>query len=102
MEPENVVNALANEARVKTLRLILSEPKTASVIHEEYLETYNDDKHRETVYRYLETLVDAGLVEKEYQSGQGLVYSVAHRWLVLDLEDWVAMSVDEMPKDLYK
>lgn len=95
MDPETVAKALMNDGRAKTLQLVLTEPKTATEAYVQYGKTYEDEKHRETIYRYLETLVDAGLVEKEYQSDRGLVYFTPNERLILDLEKWSVRSVDE-------
>ncbi|MFC7230512.1 ArsR/SmtB family transcription factor [Saliphagus sp. GCM10025308] len=95
MDPEAVANALANDTRRKILQLLLSDPKTATETHEQYLEAYEDEKHRETIYRYLETLVEAGIVEKEYRQNRGLVYSVPHHRLVLDIEAWTVDPIDD-------
>ncbi len=95
MDLSTVANALANEHRVDVLHLLLSEPKTVTETHDQFVEKYDEEKHRETIYRYLETLVDAGLVEKEYRSNRGLVYSVQHHCLVLDLENWDVEPVND-------
>lgn len=97
MEPEKIVDALGNDSRVRILQLVLAEPMTATETHETYLDTFDGEKHRETVYRYLETLVDAGLVKKEYHSSRGLVYSAPHSQLILDLENWTATPIDDVP-----
>lgn len=98
MDADGVVNALSNKYRVKTLQLLMSEPKTATETYDQYLETYDDEKHRETIYRYLETLVDAEIVEKEYHNDRGLVYSVPHHRLMLDLSGW-SMKPDDTNSD---
>jgi Fe2+ or Zn2+ uptake regulation protein len=52
---------------------------------EQYGETYEDDKRRETIYRELENLVEAELVVKEYDETDGkIAYSLRHNQLLFD------------------
>jgi Fe2+ or Zn2+ uptake regulation protein len=47
--------------------------------HEKYNETFDEGKHRESIYRELEKLVESGLVKKDYsQKEKRLVYNLQY------------------------
>lgn len=85
MELINVSKALSNETRLRLLQLVAEEPGSATSVHQRFVEEHSDQKHRESVYRALEILVDAELLIKEYQKEEGLIYHIAHEQLVIDL-----------------
>lgn len=77
--------ALSNPTRVKLLQLLSDENYGASEAHKMYNQTFNEGKHRESIYRELEKLVDSDLVEKDYnQEEKRLVYSLAYESAKVD------------------
>lgn len=99
MEIEQVGRALSNETRLRLLQLIADEPSTAKEAHDRYIDTYTDQKHRESIYRALETLVDAGILTKEYSTERGIMYEINHRALIVDLQTVTITPVSEDQSD---
>jgi len=97
MELIAVSKALSNETRLRLLKIIATEAGSATGIHQRYVDEYEDQKHRESVYRALENLVDAELLTKEYQQDAGLVYQLAHEQVVIDLP---AADIDPVSADV--
>jgi Fe2+ or Zn2+ uptake regulation protein len=96
MELTSIGGALSNETRVKILNLISAEDKSSIATHEEYKKRFSDSKHRETIYRELENLVESGLVEKYYDDQeQQLKYSLSHEKILIDLGDNSITPVEE-------
>jgi len=60
--------ALSSETRLKILGLFNNKSHSAIEIFRKYNGNYSDSKQRETIYRELEKLVDAGILEKDYIS----------------------------------
>lgn len=87
MDLMKVGKTLSNKTRLRLLQLIADEPDSAIGAHQRYVDRYNDQKHRESIYRSLETLVDAQLLTKEYQKEEGLVYQLAHEQLLINLQE---------------
>lgn len=85
MELKQVGNALANDTRLRLLRLVAEKHDSAVEIHRRYIDEHDDEKHRESIYRALEILVDSQLLSKEYRDGQGLIYRLNHDRLSIDL-----------------
>lgn len=101
MDLLQVAKALSNGMRLRLLQLIAEKPDSASAVHQRYIDRYNDQKHRESIYRALETLVDADLLTKQYEEESGLIYSLSHEQLVVDLQedDVRPISVEQDDKD---
>jgi len=79
-------SALSNPTRVRLLSLLSEQDYSASTAHEEYNERFEDDKHRESIYRELENLVEYGLLTKNYQTEEKeLRYSLRYERLEIDL-----------------
>ncbi len=86
MDLLKVSNALSNETRLKTLRLVADEPGSSITIHRRYLEDYNDEKRRESIYRALNQLTEAGLLKKGYNTEDNKIeYSMVSERLLVDL-----------------
>lgn len=87
MEITDVGKALSNPTRVNILKLLCGRPYSASELHRKYIEQYDDDKHRESIYRELENLKEFGLVKKKYKSDEkSLYYEILSTRLLIDLE----------------
>lgn len=77
--------ALSNPTRVNLLQLLSDSNYEASEAHEVYNRTFKQGKHRESIYRELEKLVDIGLAEKDYnQEEKRLVYSLPYEFAKVD------------------
>lgn len=81
-------SALSNPTRVNLLQLLSEGDYGAVEAYEVYNDTFEDEKHRESIYRELENLVDVGLIEKDYnQDRKQLTYSLHYRTVKIGLED---------------
>jgi DNA-binding transcriptional ArsR family regulator len=70
-------SALSNPTRVRLLQLLSEGDYTASSAHKAYNENFSDDKHRESIYRELENLVEHGFLDKNYEmNDKELQYSL--------------------------
>lgn len=88
MDVTEVGKALSNGTRVKILRLLADGPRSSIETHERYEERYEEGKRRETIYRELETLVDAGILTKEYNETAGQIeYRMKHGRLLIELAE---------------
>lgn len=86
MDVTEVGKALSNETRVKVLCLLADGPRSSIETYERYERKYEEGKHRETIYRELETLVDAEILTKEYNETAGQIeYRLKHRHLSVNL-----------------
>ena len=80
MNPEEVAQALGSRHRLAILRILSGRPRaTAAEVHSAFRERFGG-RHRESIYRDLERLVAAELVEKRYDAKRkALVYSLRIR-----------------------
>ncbi|MBO3840284.1 MAG: helix-turn-helix domain-containing protein [Thermoproteota archaeon] len=85
METDKVISALNSKMRREILKTISKEPMTVMQVFEELKRRNFEVKYRETVYRALERLLDAGLVEKYYNPEKGLCYRIKVKLITLDL-----------------
>lgn len=86
MDINKVGSALTNPTRVRLLRLLSERDYSASSAHEEYNRRFGDQKHRESIYRELENLVEYGFLEKGYRTEKKeLQYSLRCERLEVDL-----------------
>ncbi len=99
MDLMEVGKALSNETRLRLLQLLADKSDSASGVHERYVNEYDDRKHRESIYRALEKLVEVQILTKEYQKESGLVYHLANEQLVVDLRE---LSVEPISAELGK
>lgn len=90
MDINEVGSALANPTRVRLLTILSEQDYSASTAHEQYNKRFSDEKHRESVYRELENLVEYGLLNKNYATKEKeLRYSLRCERLEVDLVDSV-------------
>ncbi|MGC8935439.1 MAG: hypothetical protein ACP5LN_09810 [Thermoproteota archaeon] len=85
MDIDKVISALNSRLRREILRIISEEPMTVVRVLEELKRKKFEIEYRESVYRALEKLLDAGLVEKYYVKEKGLCYTTKVRLVVIDL-----------------
>jgi len=82
---DKVLSTLNSKFRREVLRIVLEEPKTVMQVFNELRDRGVEVKYREVVYRALEKLLDADLVEKEYVRGRGLCYRAKAKTIVINL-----------------
>ncbi|MHC1611346.1 MAG: ArsR/SmtB family transcription factor [Candidatus Methanospirareceae archaeon] len=88
---EKVVKALNSETRRKILKILAEEPKTVKEVVEALRKSYSINlKYRESVFKALERLVEADLVEKHYGKERRVVYKLKKKEITLDLTEEVA------------
>ena len=77
MDITKVISALNSELRREILKILAEKPYTVLEVQSRLKRKGFDVKYRETVYRALEKLVDAELVEKFYVKEKGLCYRLS-------------------------
>ena len=85
MDADKVISALNSKLRREILRIISEEPMTVIQVLDELKRKKFEIEYRESVYRALEKLLDAGLVEKHYIKEKGLCYTTKVKLVVIDL-----------------
>jgi Fe2+ or Zn2+ uptake regulation protein len=85
MKIDKVIAALDSSLRREILKIIAENPMTVMEVLEKLKEKGINIKYRETVYRVLEKLLDAELVEKYYIKERGLCYKLSTVILIIDL-----------------
>lgn len=86
MDIAEVAAALSDRTRLRLLEIIHDKgPISSKRAHEEFVRRF-DDRRRESIYKALEKLVDAGILVKTYdREGEGLVYEIAYKRVIIDL-----------------
>ena len=72
MDLGSVTRALNSNLRRKILQILALRSMTSKEVFEQLGKEDFQIKYRETVYRALEKLVNADLVEKYYEQGKGI------------------------------
>ena len=86
MDIIQIARAISSERRLKVLTSIRDRKYSAIEIYKKINSESENRVHRETVYRDLEALVDAGLVMKDYDTlEKKIYYSVSGKKLYLNL-----------------
>lgn len=86
MDVSDLGSILSNPTRVRLIRLLSTESYSATEAYEVYNRSFEPSKHRESIYRELEKLVESGLVEKSYsESSKRLEYSLQYSAVSIDL-----------------
>ena len=87
VEIEDVCSALSNPTRRQLMSMLITRgPMSSKQAHEAYqreFETYR----RETIYKSLEKLVSANLLEKKYEKDEGILYVARVTEIHLDIGD---------------
>lgn len=78
MEVTQLGNALRSQTRVNILKILGKKSLRAIDVYNEYKVLYRDEaKHREFIYKELERLVDAGILDKGYDRKiKGITYTI--------------------------
>jgi len=89
-----IIKALDSETRRTLIQIIKNDPLTLSEIFDE-IKNNNllDIKHRESIYRALEKLVEAKIVKKFYIQNKGLCYVLIVNQILLDIKNEEIKSV---------
>lgn len=91
MDVEKVVKALNSRTRRKILKILSEGPKNVKEISIVLREQYSANiKYRESVFKALEKLVEADLVEKFYEKDKGIAYRLKKKKITIDLTKEVA------------
>jgi len=85
MDIKKTISALNSRLRMEILKILAKEPKTVIEVLEELKKRKVEVKYRETVYRALEKLFDAELVEKYYAKEKGICYKLTVNRIVINL-----------------
>ena len=89
MNIEDVCSALSNQTRRQLLSMVITQgPMSSKRAHELYQQEF-ETYRRESIYKSLEKLVSADLLEKEYEENEGILYVARVTELQLDLENMV-------------
>jgi len=87
MLPERVFSALSSKTRIEILRILAVKPSGVMEILDELRRRGFGIKYRESVYRALEKLTAAGLLEKYYDKKQkGIRYRLVKTKLEIDFQ----------------
>lgn len=86
MEVEKIVKALNSRTRREILKILAEEPRNVKEIFQILREQKSTNiKYRESVFKAIEKLVEARLVEKYYEKGKGVLYKLRRREIIIDL-----------------
>jgi len=85
MKTIDLGKGLSNRTRVNLLKILSRESCSAVDAYRKYVKLY-DDKHRETIYRELEKLVDLKIIEKTYdEKEKQLLYSLPYEKICITI-----------------
>lgn len=85
MDVDKVIAALNSKLRREILKIISEQPMTVIQVLEKLKKREVQVKYRETVYRALEKLCDAELVEKYYEKEKGLCYRLSLTQITIEI-----------------
>jgi len=85
MDIEKVVAALNSDLRREILKIIAGQTMTVVEVLKELNKRGLEVRYRESVYRALEKLLEAGLVQKYYVKEKGLCYKITLNRVVIDI-----------------
>lgn len=84
---EKVFSALSSKTRLEILRILSAKPYSIGEILSDLQKKGYGIKYRESIYRALEKLVAAGLVEKYYDKEEkGIKYKLIKTKLEIDFQ----------------
>jgi len=76
MDASRIISALDSKLRIEILKILAEKPNNVVGVLQKLRSKGLDARYRETVYRGLEKLADAELVEKYYDKESGLCYKL--------------------------
>lgn len=81
-----VAKALGSDTRLKILRILTGASLSSIEVYEIYKKKFGNKKHRESIYRALEMLLHADILDKKYdKDSKKVIYSIKHNKLLLDI-----------------
>lgn len=80
-------NMLKSKTRMNILKILDGKSLRAVDVYNQYASQFKDDaKHREFIYKELERLVEAGMLEKTYDMDiKGITYKLKFKKVIIDL-----------------
>jgi len=82
----SVIRALDSPLRVGLVKILLEKPRSAPDIYQTLINSGFDIGDRDTVYKALQMLVDANLLEKYYDMNvKRICYKVATKQILIDI-----------------
>jgi Fe2+ or Zn2+ uptake regulation protein len=82
----SVIRALDSPLRVELVKILLEKPRSAPDIYQTLINAGFDIGDRDTVYKALQMLVDAGILEKYYEmTVKRICYRVATKRILIDI-----------------
>jgi len=88
MEIHQVAKALSSQTRIKLLKILNNKQMSSMAIFTEYNIKNNDNKHRESIYRSLEILVKAGILDKKYDvQSKEILYQIKINEVKINLKN---------------
>ena len=95
MDISKIIPALDSETRREIIKILGKGPSTVKDVFQEIKKTQKVSvRYRESIYRALEKLVNAGLVEKYYDKEKGICYNLLMRKIKLDLVEGTAEKAE--------
>lgn len=95
MDFKKVISALNSNTRQQIIKILDRGPATVAEIFQEIKKNQRVSiTYRESIYRALEKMVDANLVEKYYEKDRGICYKLLTRKIKLDLVKGTAECVE--------
>ncbi|MDP2788569.1 MAG: transcriptional repressor [bacterium] len=86
LDLKNVSRALSSDTRLNILKILVNNDLSSIEVYNKYVEKFDGKKHRETIYRALETLLSAGILEKKYSNERkNVVYSIKYNQFIIEL-----------------
>jgi len=96
MQLNELAKALSSETRLKIIKILSERELSALEVYEAYERAYKEGKHRESIYRELEKLVEANILKKVYnEKEKKIVYKLAIQKIIVDLP---TQRVEIIPK----
>ena len=86
MDVKTVIAAFDSDVRREILTVLHSGPQTVKEVLQELVKRNQQVRYRETVYRALEKLVDAHLVDKFYKKEHGLCYKLVSSQITIEIK----------------
>jgi DNA-binding transcriptional ArsR family regulator len=95
MNFRKIISALDSETRVQIIKILGRGPATTTEIFQEIKKVRKVSVgYRESIYRALEKLVDADLVDKYYDKKKGICYKLLMRKIKLDLIEGTVEEIE--------
>jgi Fe2+ or Zn2+ uptake regulation protein len=87
MEVTDLGNMLKSKTRINILRILDRKSLRAIDVYNQYKILFKDDaKHREFIYKELERLVEAGILDKKYDKElKGITYTLRFHRVSINL-----------------